>query len=96
MSFELNPLGDRVVIRRAARQTKTKSGLFIPDTYEELPNEGVILAVGEGVSKLKVGDYVVLGRLAGAPVELKLEGDDEPQIYLLLSEQDIMATLVEV
>ena len=90
------PLGDRVVIRPLEKDEVTKSGLVIPDTAKEKPQEGEIIAVGPGrlsdegkriAMEVKVGDKVVYSKYAGT--EWK-EDDDE---YLIVREADILAKL---
>ena len=95
--FRIRPLGDRVVIRPAEREEKTKSGIYLPDTAsKERPQEGVILAVGEGrrddsgkiiPMNVKAGDQVLFAKYSGT--EFKV--DDEE--YLILSEKDILGII---
>ena len=91
---KLRPLGDRVVVRPSAREEMTKSGIVIPDTAKEKPQEGTILAVGPGrvledgkreAMDVKTGDKVLYAKYAGT--EFKLEGED----LLIVSQKDIMA-----
>ena len=93
---KLRPLGDRVVIRPAAREEATRSGIVLPDTSKEKPQRGEVLAVGPGrVSdegkkipmEVKVGDTVLFAKYAGT--EFKLEEEE----LLILSEKDILAVL---
>src|SRR5947209_3900760 len=95
---KLRPLGDRVVIRPAAREEATRSGIVLPDTSKEKPQRGEVLAVGPGrVSdegkkipmEVKVGDTVLFARYAGT--EFKLEDDE----LLILSEKDVLAIVIE-
>ena len=90
------PLGDRVVIRPLEKDEVTRSGLVIPDTAKEKPQEGEIIAVGPGrlsdegkriAMEVKVGDKVVYSKYAGT--EWK-EDDDE---YLIVREADILAKI---
>ena len=90
------PLGDRVVIRPLEKEEVTRSGLVIPDTAKEKPQEGEIIAVGPGrlsddgkriAMEVKVGDKVVYSKYAGT--EWK-QDDDE---YLIVRESDILAKL---
>jgi len=87
-------LGDRVVIKPAGREEVTKSGLVIPDTAKEKPQEGTIIAVGPGRTDddgkrmpmdVKVGDKVLFAKYAGT--EMKIDDED----LLILSEKDILA-----
>jgi chaperonin GroES len=92
----LKPLGDRVVVKPQAREEMTKSGIYLPDTAKEKPQEGEIIAVGTGrvtddgktlPMTLKVGDKVLYAKYAGT--EFK-QGEDE---LLICSEKDILAIL---
>jgi chaperonin GroES len=91
---KLRPLGDRVVIKPTAREDMTKSGIVLPDTAKEKPQEGVILAAGPGKiddngkrepMDVKVGDKVLFAKYAGT--EFKIEGDE----LLIVSQKDILA-----
>ncbi len=95
---KLKPLGARVVIKALDRDEVTKSGIFIPDTAKEKPQEGKILAVGPGdldddgkriPLDVKVGDRVLYQKYAGT--EFKLEGEE----LLILAEKDVLALIVE-
>ena len=85
----IKPLADRVLIEPMAAETKTASGLIIPDTAKEKPQKGKVVAVGPGTKDenmtVKVGDSVLYGKYAGT--ELKLEGTD----FLIMRESDILA-----
>lgn len=92
--MNLTPLHDRVIIKPAAAEEKTKGGLIIPDTVKEKPQRGEIVAIGTGkvaedgkVSPLavKVGDSVLYGKYAGT--EVSVDGTD----YLIMRESDIFA-----
>ena len=89
MTLNIKPLSDRVLIEPVAVETKTASGIFIPDTAKEKPQKGTVVAVGNGKKDepltVKVGDSVLYGKYAGT--ELKLEGKD----YLIMREEDILA-----
>ena len=91
MTLNIKPLSDRVIIEPAAAETKTASGIFIPDTAKEKPHKGIVLAVGNGKKDepmtVQVGDTVLYGKYAGS--ELKLEGKD----YLIMREEDILAII---
>lgn len=69
MNFK--PLGERVLVERLEEDTKTASGIIIPDNAKEKPLEGKILAIGSEVKDVKVGDRVVFGKYSGT--EIKLE-----------------------
>jgi chaperonin GroES len=94
--MKFRPLHDRVVVRRVKEDTKTKGGIIIPDTAQEKPMQGEIIAIGPGgrdeVGKLipidvKVGDVVLFGKWSGT--EVKLDGDE----YLIMKESDIMGVI---
>ena len=93
VSLKIQPLGDRVVVKALARETVTKSGIVLPDTAKEKPQEGEILAAGPGktldngkrsILEVKVGQKVLFARYAGT--EVKMDGEE----YLILRESDIM------
>ena len=93
-SKKLRPLGDRVVVKPSAREEMTKSGIVLPDTAKEKPQEGSILAVGPGrilddgkreAMDVKVGQKVLYGKYAGT--EFKVDGDE----LLIVSQKDILA-----
>jgi chaperonin GroES len=95
-AVKLKPLGDKVVVRPTAREETTKSGIVLPDTAKEKPQEGTIVAVGTGRvldngerAQLEVseGQKVLYAKYAGT--EIKLEGEE----YLILSEKDILAVV---
>jgi len=89
MALKIQPLSDRVVVEPQAAETKTASGLYIPDSAKEKPQQGTVVAVGKGKKDydmtVKVGDTVLYGKYSGS--ELKLEGTD----YLIMREEDILA-----
>lgn len=93
VSVKIRPLGDRVVIKSLSRETVTKSGIVLPDTAKEKPQEGEILAVGPGkvldsgkrtTLEVSVGQKVLFAKYAGS--EVKIEDEE----YLILRESDIM------
>jgi chaperonin GroES len=93
---KFRPLHDRVVVRRIEAQEKTKGGIIIPDTAQEKPQEGEIIAVGPGgrdeTGKLtpldvKAGDTVLFGKWSGT--EVKIDGED----LLIMKESDIMGVV---
>ena len=92
----LKPLADRLVVKALDAQEKTKSGLVLPDTAREKPQEGKVIAVGTGrllddgsVKALEIrnGDRVLYGKYSGT--EVSLEGED----YLILREEDVLAVV---
>ena len=95
---KLHPLGDRVVISPLAREEMTKSGIVLPDTAKEKPQEGKVVAVGPGALNddgkrnpmdVKVGEKVLFAKYAGT--EFKL--DDEE--YLIVGQKDILAIVAD-
>jgi chaperonin GroES len=94
--MQLRPLQDRVLIRRVEPETKTSGGIFIPDTAQEKPMEGEVVAVGPGARDeagalhpldVKAGDRVLFGKWSGT--EVKLDGED----LMIMKESDIMGVL---
>ena len=87
--LNIKPLADRVLVEPAAAETKTSSGIIIPDTAKEKPQKGNIVAVGPGTKDnpitVKVGETVLYGKYSGT--ELKFESKD----YLIMRESDILA-----
>ena len=86
---KLKPLADRVLIEPKEAETKTASGIFIPDTAREKPQQGKVIAVGPGIKdekmEVKVGDLVLYGKYSGT--EITVEGKD----YLIMKQSDIFA-----
>ncbi len=87
MAVNFQPLGDRVLVEPAPAETKTASGIIIPDTAKEKPLRGKIVAAGEGKKDepmtLKVGEEVLYGQYART--EIKIDGND----YLIMRQSDI-------
>lgn len=85
----IKPLADRVLIEPAEAESKTASGIIIPDTAKEKPQRGKVVAVGSGKKDepmtVKVGDHVLYGKYSGT--EIQVEGKD----YLIMKEADIYA-----
>jgi len=98
MATVVKPLDDRVVLKPKSREEMTKSGIVLPDTAKEKPQEGTVVAVGPGKLledgrrqplELKVGDTVLYAKYAGT--EVKLDGEE----YLIVRESDILATITQ-
>jgi chaperonin GroES len=96
MALSLKPLGDRVVVKPKDRDATTKSGIVLPDTATERPQQGQVLSVGPGRQlesgarvelDLKVGDTILFAKYSGT--EFKGEDDD----LLILSERDVLAVI---
>jgi chaperonin GroES len=94
MSSSLKPLGDRVIVQPKAKEEVTRSGIVLPDTATEKPQEGSVLAVGPGrvldngkrvEMDVKTGDTVLFAKYAGT--EVKLDGEE----YLVIREADLLA-----
>ncbi len=89
MELNIKPLADRVVVEAAQADTKTSSGIIIPDTAKEKPQRGTVVAVGPGKkdepTTVKVGDTVLYGKYSGT--EINIEGRE----YLIMRESDILA-----
>ena len=92
--MKLRPLADRVIVKRLENETKTASGIYIPDNAAEKPDQGEVLAVGPGRTceegklvplTVKVGDRVLFGRYGGQPV--KVDGEE----LLVMKEEDLFA-----
>ena len=87
----IKPLADRVVIEPKEAETKTASGIFIPDTAKEKPQQGTVVAAGPGkkdeAMEVKVGDVVLYGKYAGTEVTV------EDKKYLIVKQSDILAIL---
>jgi chaperonin GroES len=94
--MKIRPLHDRVIVKRIEQQRKTASGIVIPDSAAEKPEQGEVIAVGDGkvlqdgsmrALSLKVGDQVLFGKFAGQAV--KIDGEE----LLVLREDDVFAVL---
>jgi len=91
--MKFRPLHDRVVIRRAEGELKSKGGIIIPDTAKEKPHEGEVIAIGPGLRDesgklipldVKAGDFILFGKWSGT--EVKIDGED----LLIMKESDIL------
>lgn len=98
--MNIQPLGDRVVVRPLEAEEKTKGGIILPDTAKEKPQEGEIIAVGKGktlengsvqVMEVKKGDRVLYGKYSGSEIKTK-DGED----LLIMREEDILAIIKTV
>ena len=94
--MKFRPLHDRVVVKRVEEEGKTKGGIIIPDTAKEKPQEGKVIAVGNGrVNEdgkkipldVKAGDKILFGKYSGSEVKV----DD--QEYLIMKEEDVLAII---
>jgi chaperonin GroES len=93
---KIRPVGDRVVVKPAAKEEVTRSGIVIPDTAKEKPQEGTVVAIGSGrlldngdrvAPDVHEGDRVLFAKYGGT--EFKLDGEE----YLVLKENDILAII---
>ena len=88
---KIRPLADRVLVEPKEAETKTASGIYIPDTAKEKPQRGIVVAVGKGTKdetmELKVGDVVLYGKYAGT--EINVDGKD----YLMMRQSDVLAVI---
>ena len=96
MATSIRPLRDRIIVRRIEEQEQVRGGLYIPDTAKEKPQEGEVIAVGNGKVlengtkielDVKTGDRVLFGKYAGT--EVKLDGEE----YLILREDDVLGII---
>jgi len=96
MATTIRPLNDRIIVRRMEDQEQMRGGLYIPDTAKEKPQEGEVIAVGNGrlldngtrvAMDVKAGDRVLFGKYAGT--EIKLDGEE----YLILREDDVLGVV---
>jgi len=94
--MKFRPLGDRVVVRRVAEEQKSAGGIIIPDTAQEKPQEGEVIAVGPGAlddhgkriaPEVKAGDSVLFGKWSGS--EVKIDGEE----LLIMKESDLLGIL---
>jgi len=93
--MNIKPLADRVIVKALPMEEKTKSGIYMPDTAKEKPQEGEVVAVGPGKMEkgerialdVKVNDRVIYSKYAGT--EIKYDGEE----YLILKEADILAIM---
>lgn len=94
--MKFRPLHDRVVVRRTEEDTKTAGGIIIPETAQEKPQQGEIVAVGNGIKQengevtpldVKAGDKILFGKWSGT--EIKVDGED----LLIMKESDVLGVL---
>ena len=95
--MNIQPLGDRVIVKPLEAEEKTKGGIILPDTAKEKPQEGEVIAVGKGkvlengslqAPEVKKGDRVLYGKYSGTEIKTK-DGED----LLIMREEDILASL---
>jgi chaperonin GroES len=97
MAVKLQPMGNRLVVKPMQTEEKTKSGIYLPDTAKEKPQEGKVIAVGPGKvtdegkripMEVEVGDVIIYAKYGGS--EIKIDGED----YIIMREDDILAKKV--
>ena len=96
--MKVKPLYDRLVVKRLEEEEKTKGGIIIPDAAKEKPQEGRVIAVGDGKVldngqkaplSVKVGDKILFGKYSGT--EIKIDGEE----HLILREDDVLAIVTD-
>lgn len=87
MAVNINPLGDYIVAQQEEAETKTASGLYLPDKAQEKPKVAKVLAAGKDAKQVKVGDRIVYKSYSTTDVKI---GSDE---YILVKEEDVLATI---
>ena len=96
MAIQLRPLHDRVLVKRVEEKEQIRGGIIIPDTAKEKPQEGEVVAVGQGKAldngtklemALKVGDRILFGKYSGS--EIKLDGEE----FLIMREDDVLGVI---
>jgi chaperonin GroES len=94
--MKIKPLNDRILVKRLEAEDKTKGGIIIPDTAKEKPNQGKVIAIGDGAKdkdgkripiQVKTGDRILFSSYAGT--DLKLEGEE----YVILREDDVYGVI---
>lgn len=95
--MNVRPLGDKIIIKRAEAQTKTESGIFLPESAKDKPKEGKVIALGSGVLNKETGKYIPFTVKKGDRViftsysgtEIKINDED----FLIMSEDDILGVI---
>jgi len=96
MAAKVRPLGDKILLKRVEAESKTKSGIVLPETAKEKPKRGTVIAVGDGKLldsgerakfQVKKGDEIIFASYAGT--EIKIDNDE----YLVLSEEEVLAII---
>ena len=96
--MKIRPLQDRIIVKRIEEETKTAGGIIIPDSAKEKPQEGKVVAVGNGKVnddgsvtplEVKVGDRVLFGKYSGS--EIKMDGEE----HMIMREDDILGVVVK-
>jgi len=95
--MNVRPLGDKLLVKRAEAQTKTESGIYLPETAKDKPKEGKVIALGQGILNKETGKYIPFSVKKGDRIifnsysgtEVKLEGEE----YLIMTEDDILGVI---
>ena len=96
--MKVKPLQDRIIVKRLEEEEKTKGGIIIPDAAKEKPQEGKVIAVGDGKTldngtklklSVKAGDKILFGKYSGT--EIKIDGEE----HLILREDDVLGIIVD-
>ena len=96
MATKIRPLGDKILVKRAEAKTKTKTGIYLPETAKEKPQEATVVAVGDGrllengkraPFQVKKGDKILIGKWGGTEIKI----DDEEM--LIMSEDDVLGII---
>ena len=83
----LKPLADKLIVKRLEAEEKTASGIVLPDSAKEKPEQGEVIAVGKDVKEVKKGERVIFGKYS--PTEVKVDGVE----YLVIKEEDVLAII---
>ena len=83
----LKPLADKLIVKRLEAEEKTASGIVLPDSAKEKPEQGEVIAVGKDVKEVKKGEKVIFGKYS--PTEVKVDGVE----YLVIKEEDVLAII---
>lgn len=81
----LKPLADKLIVKRLEAEEKTASGIVLPDSAKEKPEQGEVIAVGKDVKEVKKGEKVIFGKYS--PTEVRVDGAE----YLVIKEEDVLA-----
>jgi chaperonin GroES len=97
MAMNVRPLGDKIIVKRAEAQTKTESGIYLPESAKDKPKEGKVVALGSGILNketgkylpftVKKGDRIIFSSYGGT--EIKIDGED----LLIMAEDDILGVI---
>lgn len=83
----LKPLADKLIVKRLEAEEKTASGIVLPDSAKEKPEQGEVIAVGKDVKEVKKGEKIIFGKYS--PTEVKISGEE----HLVIKEEDVLAII---